>query len=398
MITKLGILSHILPPSPSGQSVVLYRLLHGLNEKELVLISAKDYTDIRNESSATDRLKAKYVCLNGVHQLPLLWRRPLRGIGTAVNALWTTYIRSREIRKILIREKCDALVGCTGDPYDLPAGCIASRECGVPYIPYIFDDFVYQWTGFFRILARVFEPFVINGSTSVIVPNEFMQARYRRRYGVRSAVIYNPCGLKGVEIDLSKRYPVQRHQRRIVYTGSVYHAHYDAFKNLTDALSKLDHLDVKLHVYTSQTESELKENGIFGKSVVYHKHISSSAVVGELEKADILFLPLAFHSRIPEVIRTSSPGKMGEYLAVGRPILVHAPGDSFLSWYFRQNSCGMVVSENDPTLLKDAIVQILTDEAVASGMGEKARKVAYRDFSMDKMQERFRDVLDEGAN
>jgi hypothetical protein len=50
--------------------------------------------------------------------------------------------------------------------------------------------------------------------------------------------------------------------------------------------------------------------------VVRHPHIPQSRVAAILRQADVLFLPLAFRSPIQEVIRTSAPGKMGEYLAV----------------------------------------------------------------------------------
>ncbi len=114
-------------------------------------------------------------------------------------------------------------------------------------------------------------------------------------------------------------------------------------------------------------------------------------------KADILFLPLGFDTPIPEVIRTASPGKMGEYLASGRPILVHAPADSFVSCYFREHGCGVVVDQSDPGMLSQAIHHILEDTRLRREMGERARARAENDFSLATARTEFLKLLRSGA-
>jgi hypothetical protein len=108
----------------------------------------------------------------------------------------------------------------------------------------------------------------------------------------------------------------------------------------------------------------------------------------------MLFLPLAFRSEIQEVIRTSAPGKMGEYLAVGRPVLVHAPEESFVSWYFRSNRCGLVVSVDDSRLLAMELGRLLGLPDVRAEFGKQARKVADRDFGLEKNRELFEELLE----
>src|SRR5205823_2319116 len=87
-------------------------------------------------------------------------------------------------------------------------------------------------------------------------------------------------------------------EKRIVYTGAVYEAHYDAFRNLVRAIELLGREDVRLHLYTAQTPGELAEVGIKGP-VVVHGHVAASAVPAIQKQADVLFLPLAFDSPYP---------------------------------------------------------------------------------------------------
>jgi glycosyltransferase involved in cell wall biosynthesis len=72
---------------------------------------------------------------------------------------------------------------------------------------------------------------------------------------------------------------------------------------------------------------------------------------------------------------------------------VHAPEDSFVSWYFRENRCGLVVDRNDPDLLSASIGALLADETLRSELGARARAAAERDFDQETVRPRFREAL-----
>jgi glycosyltransferase involved in cell wall biosynthesis len=390
---KAAILSHILPPSPSGQATVLYRLLSTWPADKYCLISRDNYDDIRNHTSATERLPARYYHLKPILTLPILTLFKLCRLSAFVTVLWEIYGRARQLKEIIQKENCRLLIGCTGDLYDLPSGYLAARWARVPFLSYIFDDYIYQWTGLYRTIARHLEPAILKGSRVVIVTNEHMQKEYMRRYGLRSAIIHNPCPLPDLA-DLDRAEKVLNTDGiNIVYAGAVYHAHYDAFRNLIAAIHRLERDDIRLHIYTAQPESELRQEGISGPMVVYHPHISALEVPKVLRQADILFLPLAFNSPIPELIGTSAPGKTAEYLSVGRPILAHAPQNSFVSWLIRHNRCGVVVDRNTPKILSEQIEKLLTDDALKTKITKRARRMAERYFSIDEVAKSFYELV-----
>ena len=101
--------------------------------------------------------------------------------------------------------------------------------------------------------------------------------------------------------------------------------------------------NIKIHLFTAQPAEWLDANGIKSQQIVLHAHTTHMEVVQAQNRAHIFFLPFAFDSTIPEVIKTSAPGKTGEYLASGVPILAHVPADSFVSWYLKTHECGLVV-------------------------------------------------------
>jgi glycosyltransferase involved in cell wall biosynthesis len=389
---RLGVVSHVLPPSPSGQAVALHRLLGEMPRDRYVLISRESYDDSSCAASAL-KLPAKYFHLEPFRRLQAFGKLHMEVLDELWNAFPGIIGRARQIARIAREERCCLLIGCSGDLYDLPATRLAGRWVGIPVIPYFFDDYVYQWTGARRAIAHYLESCFLRGVRDAIVPNESLEEEYWRRRGVRATVIRNPCPVPDLaELDRVPRC-FDPGTENIVYSGAVYRAHYDAFRNLVAAIRLADREDVRLHVFTAQSREELAGNGIAGPFVVHHPHVDVALVPAILRQADILFLPLAFRSPIPEVVRTSCPGKTGEYLSAARPILVHAPGDSFVSNYFRKYGCGMVVDRDDPGALSDAIKTLLPESEATREMAARAREMAKRDFSIETEGARFRGLI-----
>jgi glycosyltransferase involved in cell wall biosynthesis len=387
---RIAILSHILPPSPSGQAIVLFRILKGIDPAGYCLLSRNDYTHRDSTLSTThNQLQAPYFHItsgagHGGNRKPRQFRYGSRLIRYR-NALSIVY----KMHRLLVDQHCNAIITCTGDLYDIPAGFIASRLARIPFYAYIFDDYVYQWTGHHRQVARIIASIVFRRAEKVIVPNEFLGKEYAERYNIHPVVIHNPCAPEHLEKKATVSWPDEEGVVKIVYTGAIYHAHFDAFRNLISALHRLGRKDIQLHLYTSQPRGDLEAKGISGINVFFHPHEDYSGIMEVQERADILFLPLAFDSSIPEVIRTSAPGKLGEYLASRRPILAHAPCDSFISWYIRTHDCGMIVDCNDPEKVKEGIVKMLSDAELRDRYTLNAYNRALIDFNPAMAQEHF---------
>lgn len=351
-------------------------------------ISARE---IGSQALATQKLPAGYFYLNSCRGYPISRFPLLPNLQMTVLTIFEILYRAKQIGEIMNAEKCTTLVACSGDLPDLPAAALICKWTKRTFIPYFFDDYIYQWVGVNRKISRFFEPFIVRTAKRVLVPNEFMQDEYRRRYGVEAFIIRNPSELSVQEPKqgaLPLLSPV-----KIVYSGAIYNAHYGAFRNLVQAIQSLKDYSLELHLYTGVKKADLEREKILGPRVHFHGHIPHHEVMSALAKADVLFLPLDFDSPIQEVLRTASPGKMGELLASGKPILVHAPQNSFLSWYFRKHQCGMVVDRNNVNLLADGIAQLIINDDLRRSLGKKAFARAKEDFDLSLVRQHFFDAL-----
>lgn len=394
---KFAVVSHVLPPSPSGQAIMLYRLLAGFSPRKYCLISKGNY-DYRNYKSGwLYKLPSRYYTISPSFSFPVPKLPLLSLFVMIVNFFLNLVSRTRQIARVLRAEACKVVVTCSGDVYDIPSAFLASRILRIPCLVYIFDDYVHQWAGLlpesFHFFIRLIAPPLLKGSDAIIVANAFIRREYRRRYHRPTFVVSNPAPSQDEIPSGDVKITLGRHSVNIVYTGAIYRAHYDAFLNLVTALYLTKQTNVKLNIFTNQPLTELEARGISGPKVIYHPHVPHAAVQNILKQADILFLPLAFDSPFPEVIKTSAPGKTGEYLAAGKPILVHAPRDSFIGWYFSRHACGLVVNENDAQILAHHLSSLIKNTKLKKQLSLRAKQRAAQDFDLEKMRGRFRSIL-----
>lgn len=384
--------------------MIIHRLLRDLDPGCYCLLSSRNY-NTGDQPNYSGRLAGRYYYLPPALEVTRGNSLLLQAAGEAITLGLRVVLRGRAIARILRREKCAAVVVCTGgnEILDFPAGYLASRLVGARFYAYLLDQYSHMVSYVLgKSFLRLFEPLVMNGAAGVIAPNEFLRDELRRRYQLEAVVIHNACDLSVYEksrADGGGGADRADDEIRIVYTGGVGPLHYDAFRNLVAALNLLASGDVKfggksarLHLYTAQIQAECEGEGIHGP-VVYHEHEPGSAMPAIQRQADVLFLPLAFDSPYDEIVGTAAPGKMGEFLAARRPILVHAPSDSFIAWYFRHHECGLVVDQNDPALLGEALELLLTDVSLSERLSARAWERAQADFSLAKAQAQFAEVI-----
>ncbi len=372
--------------------MVIRRLLETLNPNSYCLISSSEIADAGGHPGSV--LPGKYIHLPPEH-ITRGFRLGLPKLHGQRFFSLVSKLRAQKLARIVQAEECEAIIACTDNLLDIPAGYQASQQAGVRFYVYVFDDYGRKWLSARQLaFAQSVEPTAFRNAVGVIVPNEFMRDALRARYGIEATLIRNACDLAAYEApDNPAGMQVNASEPSIVYTGAVYEAQYSAIRNLLAALECRPQLRAKLHLYTRYAREELMNEGLSRDKIVYHDPVTPTEMPGIQRAADILFLPLALRSAYPELINTSNPAKMGEYLATGRPILVHAPADSFIAWYFREHECGLVVDSEDPGLLAGGVERLLNDEPLRRRLATNARRCAFSDFSIAEARTRFVQVL-----
>ncbi len=387
---KFCVISRSLPPSSTGQAIILFRILSGIDPKRYILVSQDDYSSMGLGNNLNMRLESRYyryykeLFVGNFSELGLIY--------IAFQKIFNIFYRFFFLLNLVEKEELQLIIACTGGSMDILIGYLVSNIARIRFIPYIFDDYNYDRVLLpLRFLLRIGTRFIFNNSEKLILTNEYLLNQYKTEYHVDSIVIHNPynqnCCISKVP------WPLTFPKIRIVYTGSIYDAHYSAVKNLLYALDTLNNPNIIFEIYTPQTRTLLEQHDIIGDYRIYP--VVNTTEINKIQQlADILFLPLSFTFSIHRIIRTSSPGKMAEYLASNRPILVHSPKDLYISWYFKNYGAGWVVDKPDPILLCTTIEQIINDPILRKIRCLNALDCVKRDFSLETSRKKFIQVVD----
>ncbi len=386
---RVAIVTTAAPPSANGQARVLGQII-----APETFAPPMFFTDQMSIVEFDQAHYGKHFALRPpVFQLTTRkWGKLAGKLNVGGGLMRSVTTRASEITQALAGPNVDVIIGCSGNPFDLPASFLAARRLRLPFVAYLFDDPVYQWErGIYRDLARLSEQIWGRGASRIIAPNEVLAGDIKKRlpradiHVVRNPAAI-PAGTQQAAPVVSGLAPL-----RLLYTGSVYSAQASAFRNLVVALAALNGR-FAIDIYTGQHNSSLVQTDLASPYVAAHPQAPHAASVALQQAADILFLPLAFDSPIPEVIRSSAPAKLGEYLASGRPILVHAPTGSFITELIRNAGAGIVVDKPDPQELAKAMDRIAEDADLRNRITAKALALS-RQFSVEQARSDFGRVI-----
>jgi glycosyltransferase involved in cell wall biosynthesis len=253
---------------------------------------------------------------------------------------------------------------------------LASLKLGLPLYVHMHDMWEEGMTSreqiFERLAARLFEGRILRGARRVFAITDAAAQHFFEKHGVKACVLKH-C-IPDSDIDVPATLGSAHVKRVVHFAGSIYALmNQDAIVNLVKALDYCQS-DVILDGFTLNPAC-CAALGISGPRVTFRRASKTEVMKAQRESA-ILFMPLAFESSNPTEIRTVFPTKLLEYFVSGRPILVHAPSDSWVSRAAKKDGWGVVVDQPSPQALAKAIDDLLQDEELQRRVVEAARAEA----------------------
>ena len=375
------LLVHALaPPTPGGTPVILHRLLGGLDGTRLEVLTDRALEE-RVRTGGALVLPARY---RWFRKLPAPRVRALAGPVAYANALLAVIAgvrgglaaRGRGTRWIL------SVVDGGFSPI---AGAVAARISGRPHLVMAFD--LWEENAYApaeRRLAGLLEPRIMREAAAIVVYCENAAEHYRRKHGATCAVIATPIDVPEEVADPGAAVP---DPSEVLVAGAVYWAQEDAVRRLVRAARSAG-----ATVTILGDEADLRRRGI--EADRYEPPLEAEAFRERLRRAGTLFLGLSLDSPHPDVIRTATPARLVEYMASGRPMLVHAPADSHVAGYARSEDFAEVVDVASDEGLAAGIRAVTADPLRAAERAGRARGLAEERHSAPVVRREFRELLE----
>ena len=288
----------------------------------------------------------------------------------------------KEGTKVIKKENIDIILGISDFGPALIGTYFLHKISKKPYLLHLYDIYYGNFFPFpGGVLAKIFEKKLFKNAQRIIVTNDGTKEFYEKRYGKNFAkieIIYNsvfPENYLKLQTPYKPKEPYT-----IVYTGRIYWPQIKSLKNLIRAVDEIKDIKINLDFYVPQPPEYIKSLG-FDLNKINLKSAPPEKMPEIQSKADILFLPLSWHTKSPQIIETATPGKLSDYLISGRPILIHAPSWTFLVKYAKENNFALVVDEENKEKLKEAIRQLIADKKLAEMLIKNAQKTFFKNHN-----------------
>ncbi|MDD5638908.1 MAG: glycosyltransferase, partial [Candidatus Pacebacteria bacterium] len=285
-------------------------------------------------------------------------------------------------------EKIEVMIGFSDYGPALISTYLLYKITKKPYYIFLFDIYKDNFYSVFpaAFLANIFESKILKNAEKIIVTNEITLNYYAQIYGgkigKKITIIHNST-FSEPYLNFQKDYN-PKPPYIILFTGSIYWPQIESLKNLIKAVKELKDIDINLKIYCPDPKDYLKKIGIIENEKVKIS-IAPPQKMPEIQtQADILFLPLSWHTKSQKIIDTATPGKLADYLISNRPILIHAPSSTFLVKYAKENNFALVVDEENIEKLKNAIKTLLFDKILAKQLIKNAKNTFFKNHDANQ--------------
>lgn len=214
-----------------------------------------------------------------------------------------------------------------------------------------------------RALAVRLERRYLGAAKTVFCITEPAAQHFQRKYGVRSRTLEHSVDWSW--IDAADRFvELPRASDGAVwigFSGAIYRLmNTDSLVRINEAVQQIPNA----HLSCSTQILEPAANfGLRGSRVSLHS-LSRKEAFQDLQRSTVVCVPLAFESYAPLEVETVFPTKLLDYFVCGRPILVHAPPDSFVARDARAKGWGWVVDRPDIAAVREGIETIIADPSL----------------------------------
>jgi glycosyltransferase involved in cell wall biosynthesis len=408
---KTLLVSSYAPPSMQGAPQNIYHLFKDFSPSSYCLLTS--YYNIDNISAKEGNwLEGKYVFYDNIsfsgssknnpeivkerrsrlilNQLKHLVKRNwfFGALGGLFIIFSQIFMIVRAGGKTLKKEKIEIMLGFSDYGPAIISTYLLHKITKKPYYIFLFDLYKNNFYPVFpaNFLAKIFEPKILKSAGKIIITNEETLNYYLTEYGEglknKFIVIYNST-FPEPYLKLHSPYNPQP-LYIILYTGRIGWPQEKSLKNLIQAVEEINELDIQLKIYCPNPKGYLNKIGITESKKIKISMAPPEKMPEIQTQADILFLPLSWHTKGQKIIDTATPGKLADYLISNRPILIHAPASSFVAQYAKQNNFALIGDEENIEKLKAAIKKLLFDREFSQKLIENAKSTFFKNHDANK--------------
>jgi hypothetical protein len=369
------------PPDMTAVSVVMHNLLSKFNPESYTVVTARRTNDMLAKNRARETVHYISSSVRFSSRIDKVWQR--RQVPLMVVRL----------TRIVKRLRPRVIVAVYPDYYFLNAVQAAAKTTRTPWMAYLHDTVAeaMSHTPLAKEAEKVQKQTFAEAS-NILVMSRGMADLYKKKYGLATTPLEHTYP-ETVTDTLPKDPPL----RQAFWSGTIYAINAHAVSRIAQALKNVD---CTLLLTMKNSITTLEKLGVSGPHLKEAFCPTREEYLSVLQQQGILVLALDYPDESPiheDELSTIFPTKTPEYLASGRPILVHCPDHYFMARFIKENGCGVVVSERSVAALEEACRYLLENSPEVQEMGRRALE-AVSLFSSDRVVSLFQEEVRKTAH
>jgi glycosyltransferase involved in cell wall biosynthesis len=343
---RLLVISRYFPPMVGGSAILMGNLLASFPREQLHVIRGRPGVNLEDAEFTVD-----------IPQTCVEMPKALGRYGWRLSHLLYPAVLAAAYREHR-RRPFTAVLGCWPLACDLDFAYRIHKRFGIPLYLYMHD----QWSDLARSplgkrLTRMLEQHYVRAATKVFCITDAAARQYREMYGVETHTLWHSVNWASVP-DQGVFVEPAADRRDIVFCGAIYELmNHDSVVRINEAVQSMPGAQM---IVCTQNPGPPASLGLRGGNLSMFS-ASRAEAFRQVQSASVVCAPLAFHSYARDEVRTVYPTKMLDYLVCGRPILVHAPADSFLARDARERGWGWVVDRPDVSAVREGLESVASD-------------------------------------
>lgn len=359
---KILLFAHGVSPEAAGTPIIIANLTKQFNPDEMIVAG----------KCLPEMIKGNYKL--GEHRV--------RPVGKHMNVHWRLASHWRmmqvpgmvsRLTKIIREENCSALLAVY--PYEeyLFAAYLAACRTGIRFFPYFHNTYLDNRKGLALTFARWLQPRLFAKAEHVFVMSEGMREFLVQKYPLIERKCSPLLHTFNEPIPVFSELPDPGSKIRFLMTGTISSSNRDAAIRMFSAIRAVP--DCELTIFSRTSRSCLEKFGILEGNVKL-REVSRAEMLNQFSQFDVFLLPHVFEGVVAAERQTIFPTKVIEYLIGGKPILAHAPADSFIARFLLKHDCALVVDSPDIHLIHQAIEKLRSDQELRNRLVRNALKTA----------------------
>lgn len=281
------------------------------------------------------------------------------------------------------------------------AGWYAKKKLKKPLIADIRDLWPDSLTGvrvfsnalLLKIAYRL-EAFLYKNADGIIINSEGFLADIKKKTGNKKSIAFMPNSLCEEELAITAGIEKKKGPNepwKVIYAGNLGLAQ-NIHKMIDLAMEYQDskHIEFEIMGYGAKAqEIETRINNLGLPYIRFIRGATRDEAWRRIQAGDIAYVTLVEH----EVFEHVLPGKIIDYMAMGKPILADVSG--YGAQIIEQANCGFAPKDRTVQSLRKALDQIIEEEPVRQMMKENGRKYAEKHFNWEQNIHVLQKVLEE---